>query len=262
MSFIPNKLASLLFPGKPVWVKVRSGLAKGMWMQLDLQREERVWRGDHEPLLQRVLQSTVTRGFVVYDVGAHIGSIALGLARQVGLSGRVVAFEAEPANVERLKKNRDRNRLTNSLDVIPSAVWSGSSDAVAFRRGGEKMTHGGVEVDGQRPVLGTGELITVSTISLDNFVASGGPIPHLVKIDVEGGEYEVLLGGKNLFSTHHPLIIAEVHHSEAENRIRTWLATNRYMSRWVAPPEKLPCSVFAWADSYEEGDWPWTSESD
>ena len=108
---------------------------------------------------------------------------------------------------------------------------------------------------GSKPVLGSGELIRVRAIALDDFIAKGGPIPRLVKVDVEGGEYDVLCGAEHLFATHRPLLVAEVHHQEAEAQIRPWLDKVKYNSRWIAP-DGYPCCMFAWpAESVEGGKW-------
>src|ERR1700757_4373965 len=87
-----KRLLRVLLPSKPVWVQVRSGMSQGLWMRLDLRRETRLWRGEHEPILQSALLAAVLPGTVVYDIGAHVGSIALGVARLVGPNGHVVAF--------------------------------------------------------------------------------------------------------------------------------------------------------------------------
>ena len=110
-----KRLLRVLLPGKPVWVQVRSGVSQGMWMRLNLRRETRLWRGENEPTLQRALRAAVLPGTVVYDIGAHVGSIALGAARLVGSNGCVVAFEGDPQNIENLQENRDRNHLTRTL---------------------------------------------------------------------------------------------------------------------------------------------------
>jgi precorrin-6B methylase 2 len=80
-----------------------------MWMRLNLQKESRLWLGQHEPTVQSALVTAILPGMVVYDIRAHVGSIALGMARLVGRSGRVVAFEADPETAENLMENRDRN---------------------------------------------------------------------------------------------------------------------------------------------------------
>ena len=250
-----TRLLRRLLPDRPLWVQVRSGFAKGLWIRLKLRTEARLWLGEHEPLLQSGLIEMAQPGMILYDIGAHLGSIALGLARIVGSSGgRVVAFEADPENAAALIENRDRNGLQQAITIVPSAVWSCSSPALRFRQGGEKRSHGGVEMGGLRPVLGRGELISVPAISLDDFIANGGPTPRLVKVDVEGGEFEVLRGAERLFATHEPLLVAEVHHKIAEREIRGWLEKIGYASRWVAPPEQYPCCVFAWPGGTSKGE--------
>jgi FkbM family methyltransferase len=257
-----KRRAKRLLARKPVWVQVRSGMSQGIWMRLNLQDDARLWRGEHEPTLQDALSAVVLPGTVVYDIGAHLGSIALGVARLVGPNGHVVAFEADPRNAETLRENRDRNYLTGTLRIVPSAVWSSSSKGISFRSGGEKRAHGGVEMDGQRPVLGRGQLIDVPAVTLDDFVASAGPAPHLVKIDVEGGEYDVLLGGDRLFSIQRPLIAAEIHHKQAADRIGQWLIEHQYSSRWIVPVEQFPCCLFAWPESSKGSVWMWTNRTD
>ena len=170
------------------------------------------------------------RGAVVYDIGSHVGTLALGVARLVGQWGRVVAFDGDPDNTANLRESSSRNHLDTQLEVVHAAVWSyTSSRGIRFRRGGIRRSQGGVEVNGQRPVAGTGEVMSVPAVTLDDFIATGGPVPQLVKIDVEGGEYEVLRGGANLFASQRPLIIAEVHHQEAAEQIGVWLGKYRVL---------------------------------
>jgi len=250
-----NRLGSLVLPRAPVWVRVRSGLSQGMWMRLHLPNEARLWRGQHESAVQRAIPAAVRMGDVVYDVGAHAGSIALGLTRALGPAGRVVAFEADPGNVKSLRENVSRNQLMANLQVVHAAVWSEGGGDLAFRRGGASRSHGGVETASQHPVLGSGGIISVPAITLDEFVAKGGPMPRLVKVDVEGGEYEVLTGGKTLFRNHRPLLAVEVHHQDAAEQIRGWLIKYDYEGRWLVPTEQFPCCLFAWPKGYDGVDW-------
>jgi FkbM family methyltransferase len=249
------RLRVFLLPQNPVWVKVRSGISQGLWLKLHIPDEARFWRGEHELDVQRAIAAAVCSGSVIYDIGAHAGSIALGLGRLVGPSGCVIAFEADPHNVDRLKECLVRNKLMNTVQVVPSAVWSYSASQISFRSGGAQRAHGGVEADGCRSVLGTGELINVPTVALDDFVAKGRPIPQVVKIDVEGGEYEVLRGAAMLFTRERPLVIAEIHNISAANQISSWLAQHSYGSHWIVPKEGFPRSLFAWPEQYNGAAW-------
>jgi FkbM family methyltransferase len=241
---------------RDVWVQVQSDLSEGMWMQLRLPSEGEYWRGTHEREVQKAISAAVRPGSVVYDIGAHLGSVALGCARLVGESGRVVAFDGDPENVLRLRNNVSRNELEDRLRVVHAAVWSYTrSDGVSFRRGRTVRSQGGVEADGNRPATGSGEVIHVPTVTLDDFVAAGGPVPQLVKIDVEGGEVEVLRGGAKLFASEKPLVIVEIHHQQAAEQISGWLEEHQYGSVSKTPPEGFPRYLFAWPTGYDGAGW-------
>jgi FkbM family methyltransferase len=74
--------------------------------------------------VQNAISVAMRPGTVLYDAGAHLGSIALGSARVVGELGRVVAFDGDPENVSRLRENASRNGLEGRLQVVHAAVWS------------------------------------------------------------------------------------------------------------------------------------------
>jgi FkbM family methyltransferase len=239
-----------------LWVRVQSGLSQGMWMQLRLPGEAGYWRGTHEPDVQNAISAVVRPSTVVYDIGAHVGSIALGAARLVGDLGRVVAFDGDPENIARLRGNTSRNGLEDRVQVVHAAIWSCTrSDGISFRRGRTARSQGGVEANGNSPVLGSGEVINVPAVTLDDFVAAGGPLPQLVKIDVEGGEYQVLRGGASLFASQRPLIIAEVHHQQAAEQISAWLDEYQYCAQWNIPQEGFPRRLFAWPTEYDGAAW-------
>jgi hypothetical protein len=102
--------------------------------------------------------------------------------------------------------------------------------------------------------LGT-DVINVPVVSLDDFIGAGVPLPQLVKIDVEGGEYEVLRGGKKLFGRQRPLVIAEVHHQQAAEQIASWLSECQYYAQWNIPKEQFPRHLFAWPKETDGAAW-------
>ncbi|MBO0730411.1 MAG: FkbM family methyltransferase, partial [Acidimicrobiaceae bacterium] len=74
--------------------------------------------GYTESALLRWLSATVRPGQTWLDVGAHYGYTALALARLVGPSGRVFAFEPLPATVDCLRETRRLNQIDH-LRVVP-----------------------------------------------------------------------------------------------------------------------------------------------
>lgn len=222
-------------------------------MHLHLPDDARYWRGEHESGLEKAITAVIGHGDVVYDIGCHLGYVSLGLARLVGDLGRVVAFDGDPDNIARMRDNIARNHLADRLQALHAVAWSYSAPAgIPFRRGGAQ---GGVEADGIAPPLGRGELVPIPAMTLDDFLSAGGPPPQLIKIDVEGGEYEVLRGGESLFTTQRPLLIVEVHGPQAERQISGWLEEHRYRARWKIPEEGFPRHLFAWPAEREIAAW-------
>jgi FkbM family methyltransferase len=242
-----KKATRALLPSHRVSVRVRSGLSRGLWIRVRLPEEASYWQGKRDSLMEEAILSTVDKGSVVYDVGAHIGVVTLGTARLVGETGRVVAFDADPENIESLRISCALNHFEQRVQVVHAAVWSHTTDrGVSFRRGATRRSHGGVVADGHQPVLADGPTITVPSTTLDAFVESHGTTPKLVKIDVEGGEYEVLRGGDVLFTRARPLVIIEVHHADALERIAHWIESFHYLAQWAIPKQGFPRMVFAW----------------
>jgi len=91
-------------------VQVAAGGLRGAKLLLDLQVEKDYWLGTYELELQKAVAELVNPGMVAYDVGANIGYVTLLLARAVGSAGKVFAFEALPANLERLQANLKMNQ--------------------------------------------------------------------------------------------------------------------------------------------------------
>jgi FkbM family methyltransferase len=161
-------------------------------------------------LLKQLLAET-RQGDVVYDVGANIGTHTMLFAMTVGEAGHVVSFEPEPATAQRLRNNVALNNLGN-VQFYALALGERSGDAsleVDSRAGSGSHSM-------YRP--GLGKAVTVRVAMGDALVqAEGLPIPNIVKVDVEGGEYQVLAGlRQTLGSAQCRLLCCEVHPSLLE----------------------------------------------
>lgn len=232
----------------PKWVQVHGGIAHSVWLRLNLRDEAVYWFGDHEPMVQDSLRKLCIPGSVFYDVGAHLGFFSVGVARFVGSRGMVVAFEADRDNCARIKENALRNSFEERVAVVEAAAWSySSSTGISFKRGRCPRAHGGVFADGVSPVLAEGELESVPAVSLDDYVRTGGRIPNVLKIDVEGGECEVLKGAAELLRAARPALICEVHHKQAADWVANWLPREGYLLEWRVPKQLYPRLLVAQA---------------
>jgi FkbM family methyltransferase len=156
-------------------------------MILDLQKEKDYWLGTYETDLQEAIARFVQPGMVVYDVGANIGYISLMLARRTGDHGQVTAFEALPANLERLRANVELNGLSEKVKIVSGAVTD-SDVPVRFlvhQSGSMGKADGSA---GRTTEVYDGE-ISVPGIALDKYVfENGNPCPDVIKMDIEGFE--------------------------------------------------------------------------
>jgi FkbM family methyltransferase len=147
--------------------------------------------GTYEPETVRLFKRTILPGMVVIDIGAHVGFYTRLFARLAGPQGRVFAFEPHPANFELLTKNIRRKNFGN-VTLVPKAVGDRDGEA-AFYDTGLSMGHSLLSV---KPHSGQ---FSVKTTSLDTFARETNlRDADLIKIDVEGGELEVLQGMKIL----------------------------------------------------------------
>lgn len=195
-------------------IEVAAGDLKGYKLLLNLKAEKSRWLGTYEPELQAALREFLRPGMTVYDVGANIGYVTLMMAHNVGAQGRVFAFEALPANVERAKKNIALNNLSN-VTIISAAVLDKTAPVNFYvhRSVGMGKAAGSA---GRREQHHQAE-ICVPGLALDEFVyLQGNPAPAAVKMDIEGGEVLALPGMGRILREHHPLMLLELHGPESE----------------------------------------------
>jgi FkbM family methyltransferase len=190
-------------------VKVAAGGLAGMSLLLDLQEEKDYWLGTYEPELQTAVAELARPGMVAYDVGANVGYISLLLAKRVGEIGQVYAFEALPANIERLRSNLLLNGMEVRVQVVEAAVID-RSVPVQFLVGPSGGMGKAAGSAGRRQ--GYVQSIPISGLALDDFVfEQGNPLPQVVKMDIEGGEVLALPGMRRVLREAHPILLLELH---------------------------------------------------
>lgn len=191
-------------------VRVAGGDLEGMSLELDLQVEKDYWLGTYEPELQKAIRDFIQPGEIVFDIGANIGYISLLFAQQVGAGGKIVAFEAFPSNVDRLKKNIALNNLQDRIEVIAAAVID-QSKPVKFLVG-PSGGMGKAEGSAGRQEIAYSTSIEVMGVCLDDFCLNAGhPLPRAIKMDIEGGEVLALPGMQRVLEQAKPLVLMELH---------------------------------------------------
>ncbi len=141
----------------------------------------------HEPEGTEIFKKMVKNAQIVFDIGAHIGYYSL-IAAAFGVK-KVVAFEIHDAFTKILLRHAKANCF-NNIQIINRPVGL-SGKEITFENYGVKTKK--------------------TAISLDEFCDNLVLYPEVIKIDVEGYEYDVLQGGYKMLSKTKPLILLGLH---------------------------------------------------
>jgi len=183
--------------------------------------------GEYSALETRLLERLCASGDIVIEAGANIGAHTVALAKRVGPEGRVLAFEPQRLVFQTLCANVALNSLTN-VECYWAAVGSAEGRIIVPEPDPTRQSNfGGVALSDVPDGL------PVDCVSLDRFVSL--PRMRLLKIDVEGMEAEVLLGGRQLLKKFRPILYVEndrVEKSEALMRLIDGLG---YRMSWHLP---------------------------
>ena len=158
------------------------------------------YHGDlpYERFTEALLRTYLREGDVFLDVGANIGYFTRIASTLVGPTGHVHAFEPMPSAIRLLRKNSEH--LANvSLYEIALSDHRGNSD-FSVRKQGETSSLGGDPL--------AAEMIRVRTDTIDNLFSAHDRV-DVIKIDVEGYEYEVLQGARATIQMNQPLLYFE-----------------------------------------------------
>lgn len=159
-----------------------------------------VLSGSYEPEVVAVFRAMLRPGMGVIDLGANIGFFTMLAASIVGPAGSVLAVEPNPANARMVEASRRLNGFSH-VTVLQAAAGRAAGMLAINTSFSNGMTSGLTE-DG---VL---EAVTVGCVAVDQ-VALGGRRIDLMKIDVEGAEYNALVGSLGLIRRDRPSIVFE-----------------------------------------------------
>ena len=164
------------------------------------------WLGTYEREKRGYFAAAVKPGSVVFDVGAQAGFYTLLASRLAGPTGTVLAIEPLPRNLGHLREHVARNGAAN-VTIVPAAAADRPGTA-AFRTE-ETGYMGRLAPDGE---------LSVPVLTLDDLAATHAVRPDVVKLDVEGGEAEVLHGAHRILTEDRPVVFLATHGQEPHAR--------------------------------------------
>lgn len=161
--------------------------------------------GTYEDEINKLIRISLKPGDVALDIGGNIGLQSIRMSKATGENGKVYAFEPLKHLQEKFIKNIHLNKADN-VKLFPFALsnieseadfsidkgnWNQGTFSIADNNGGTEIQHVFIKIADEIPDI---KALTKA---------------DLIKIDVEGFEYQVLLGLKQTIEKHKPRIIFE-----------------------------------------------------
>jgi len=145
----------------------------------------------------KIIKNNVKDGDNVIDLGANIGYFTLILAKLVGPTGKVFAFEPDPRNLALLKKNVEYNNYKNVI-IVPKAVSNVNDKCTLYT--GQKTFGQNKIYKPKNTKIQKFIPIDSETVRLDDFFRTNGLLDKIsfIKMDVEGAEFLALSGMKEI----------------------------------------------------------------
>jgi FkbM family methyltransferase len=218
-------------------LRVRAGPAKGLVFELNPRWEHTAWEGNYECDVQQQFVKFAKLGTIVYDIGANYGFFCL-LGARIG--AELIAFEPESENAAALARHARLNGLQDRIRIVPKAVFSYTGEVV-LEPPAQSGAHGNARANPESMLPMT---VRVPCTTLDDFTALN-PAPGLVKMDVEGGESDVLTGADRTFRVFRPVLLCEIHDGENARFAQEWLRERDYDCLWLEDEARFPKHLLA-----------------
>lgn len=186
-------------------------------------------RLDHDQNMLPLLKEFIKNGDVVLDIGAFIGDHTIYYSKLVGDNGSVIAFEPNRDSFFCLEHNL---KAYKNVELINSAIGK----EYGFVRTVDVL--GNIGMNFLIPDnLGGIVIYSLNQMEIDRI--------DFIKIDVEGFELDVLIGGKETINKFKPTMLIEINDATlsrqgiSRNDIFAWLQENNYIYRNIYKEQGL-----------------------
>ena len=167
--------------------------------------------GGFEPKTLKLYKKILNIGDIILDIGANIGSHTLPLALITGKSGKVFAIEPTEYALNKLHKNISLNKdLACHISVHQVMLVADDNEHLESDiYSSWPLFHDGKRIHPEHKgqLMGTKGAVA---LTLDQMVRQLLITTiDFIKLDVDGHEYSVLMGGKETLKTYTPKILME-----------------------------------------------------
>lgn len=167
---------------------------------------------------------------VILDCGANMGLFAAFAA-----SKGAIVHCFEPCNSTRALLELTQKLYPDKIIIHPYAVSNKSGTAILYQTdniGANHLSQYDVNLGNQ--ILQKEE---IATITIDDFISQNNIIPTMIKMDVEGAEFEAIQGAMKTLREYSPKTVIGIYHTpNMVNRIK--MLINNTLTGWTSIVEK------------------------
>lgn len=179
---------------------------------------------------------------VIFDIGSNIGQSAFNML-QAPTVECIVLVDPAPLALTIAADTLIRNGMGHRIKFVNAFVSDKEEEIINFYTTGHDT--GGHEykennLDADHPFV-----LRIATTTLDALVRKLKVIPDFVKIDAEGHEENVLLGGTHLAAQTQTRFMLEMHHKQnrpqrqVTESVLRWCVNNHYAAWYLKEGERL-----------------------
>lgn len=201
--YFPRIVGKYFYGHDKVYIRTRSGAKLAIEAQ-SLEYITMIMRngGAVDQPVCEACQRFLRPGHVFYDVGANVGFVAAETAMRLRDEVHVIAFEPQP----RLARTA---AITGALNGFRN--WDIYPVILSNREGEDELFLSASAIHASR--IGrskNAKKLVCPVTTIDKLVDSGVcPPPNLIKIDVEGGERDVIRGAAETIRRERPVLVFE-----------------------------------------------------
>lgn len=156
--------------------------------------------------------------YTYVDVGAYTGdTLVRFLMAAKGKYNEIIAVEPDKANRECMKKNMKELRLDDKITYLEEGAWKEKTELKFYQAGSDVTYESSNFVESTANILPaqmekkgiTGIEVQLPVDTLDNMLTNVDKENLIIKIDVQGSEYEAILGATQVISNFKPILVLE-----------------------------------------------------
>jgi FkbM family methyltransferase len=155
--------------------------------------------------------ASVNKGQTVLDIGAHKAGYLYFFVKQVGVEGKIFAFEPQTNLYQYIKKIKELFRWDNvTIEHLAISDSNGSTKLFIPKNNDTKSSSPGATIVEHKWSSDYSTTEIVSTETLDSYCNRLNITPTFLKIDVEGNELRIFAGGIETIKKCKPKILVEI----------------------------------------------------